>query len=67
MFERALARVKSCPAGIISVTREVKRTTVTIDDTRCIRCYCCQELCPHNAIKLKEPLLGRVFFSFRKE
>jgi uncharacterized protein (DUF362 family)/ferredoxin len=27
---------------------------------RCIRCYCCQELCPERAITIRQPLLGRV-------
>jgi uncharacterized protein (DUF362 family)/Pyruvate/2-oxoacid:ferredoxin oxidoreductase delta subunit len=27
---------------------------------RCIRCYCCQELCPEKAIRLKVPLLRRL-------
>lgn len=27
----------------------------------CIRCYCCQELCPEGAITLHEPILGKVF------
>jgi uncharacterized protein (DUF362 family)/Pyruvate/2-oxoacid:ferredoxin oxidoreductase delta subunit len=26
---------------------------------RCIRCYCCQEMCPEGAIELRVPLLGR--------
>jgi formate hydrogenlyase subunit 6/NADH:ubiquinone oxidoreductase subunit I len=26
----------------------------------CIRCYCCQEMCPHKAINVKTPLPGRV-------
>ena len=25
------------------------------DYSRCIRCFCCQELCPHGAILIKEP------------
>jgi len=29
---------------------------------RCIRCFCCQELCEAGAISIKETLLGRVFF-----
>jgi uncharacterized protein (DUF362 family)/Pyruvate/2-oxoacid:ferredoxin oxidoreductase delta subunit len=29
---------------------------------RCIRCFCCQELCPEGAISIKETLLGKVFF-----
>ncbi len=27
----------------------------------CIRCYCCQELCPESAIELKFPLVRRLF------
>lgn len=27
---------------------------------RCIRCYCCQELCPERAISVKTPFLGRL-------
>jgi len=27
---------------------------------RCIRCYCCQELCPEHAIGIAKPLLGRL-------
>ena len=30
------------------------------DYDRCIRCYCCQELCPEGAIDVSTPLLGRV-------
>jgi len=29
---------------------------------RCIRCYCCQELCPEGAISIEEPILGRIIF-----
>ena len=29
---------------------------------RCIRCYCCQETCPEEAISIESPLLGRLFF-----
>jgi uncharacterized protein (DUF362 family)/ferredoxin len=28
--------------------------------SRCIRCYCCQEMCPERAITIKTPLLGRI-------
>jgi uncharacterized protein (DUF362 family) len=28
----------------------------------CIRCYCCQELCPEGAVLVREPLLGRILF-----
>ena len=35
-----------------------KETKPSYDYRRCIRCYCCQELCPHGAIAIKRPLLG---------
>jgi len=30
------------------------------DYARCIRCYCCQELCPESAIVIRTPWLGRL-------
>jgi uncharacterized protein (DUF362 family)/NAD-dependent dihydropyrimidine dehydrogenase PreA subunit len=27
---------------------------------KCIRCYCCQELCPYKAISIKTPILGKL-------
>ena len=33
---------------------------VRIEDAKCIRCYCCQELCPENAVQLKTGLLLRL-------
>ncbi|MCX7745683.1 MAG: DUF362 domain-containing protein [Clostridia bacterium] len=33
--------------------------------SRCIRCYCCQEICPEGAISLKEPIVKN-FFKGRK-
>jgi Pyruvate/2-oxoacid:ferredoxin oxidoreductase delta subunit len=30
--------------------------------SRCIRCFCCQELCPEGAISIQETLPGKVFF-----
>ena len=30
------------------------------DYQRCIRCYCCQELCPEGAIEVATPLMGRL-------
>ena len=29
---------------------------------RCIRCYCCQEVCPEGAISMENPLIGRILF-----
>lgn len=47
---------KICPAKVI--THNVKG--VHFDYDRCIRCYCCLEVCPYGAISAKEPLLGRI-------
>jgi uncharacterized protein (DUF362 family)/NAD-dependent dihydropyrimidine dehydrogenase PreA subunit len=32
---------------------------------RCIRCYCCQEMCPDEAISIKTPFMGRVIRNLR--
>lgn len=39
---------------------EVGERGPSFDQGRCIRCYCCQELCPEQAIGLKAPLLARL-------
>ncbi len=33
----------------------------TFDYKKCIRCYCCHELCPQNAIEIHTPFLARIF------
>ena len=54
---RACAKCKNhCPASAITIVN--KRAVV--DSNKCIRCFCCQELCPFDAIKLKKPLLYRI-------
>jgi len=35
----------------------------TLNYNRCIRCFCCHELCPEGAITIRDTLLGRIFFS----
>ncbi len=47
-----------CPPGAIRM--ENKRPRVDLD--RCIRCFCCQELCPEKAVKINRPYLGRLLF-----
>jgi ferredoxin len=32
----------------------------TYNYDKCIRCYCCQEMCPESAILLKEPLIRKI-------
>ncbi len=45
-----------CPARAI----EKSDSSVKFDYDRCIRCYCCVEVCPHAALKVKEPVAGKV-------
>ena len=30
------------------------------DYSRCIKCYCCQEMCPEKAITVKRSLLAKI-------
>jgi formate hydrogenlyase subunit 6/NADH:ubiquinone oxidoreductase subunit I len=32
---------------------------------RCIRCYCCQEICPESAIEIAVPFFGRLIHRAR--
>lgn len=48
---------KACPAEAI----EVRQGIAHMDYNKCIRCYCCQELCEYGAITLKTPSLARIF------
>jgi uncharacterized protein (DUF362 family)/Pyruvate/2-oxoacid:ferredoxin oxidoreductase delta subunit len=48
---------KYCPAKAISL----KGRKIRIDYDKCIRCYCCIEVCPHAALHTEEPLIGKVF------
>ncbi|MBN2467554.1 MAG: DUF362 domain-containing protein [Deltaproteobacteria bacterium] len=51
-----------CWPGAIRV--EDKKAIIEYD--RCIRCYCCQEVCPHNAIQFKKGLLVRLLNLFNR-
>lgn len=47
---------KQCPAHAIT-TRD---DDIVFDYDRCIRCYCCVEVCPHGALFTTEPLAGKM-------
>jgi len=38
-----------------------KKNPPSYNYEQCIRCYCCQELCPEGAVELKVPLLRKIF------
>ncbi|MGI6367944.1 MAG: DUF362 domain-containing protein [Anaerolineae bacterium] len=48
--------VKHCPVQAITIINR----RATMNSSVCIRCYCCHELCPHDAVLLEKPLLGRL-------
>lgn len=48
--------VKHCPP----LAMEIHKGKLVIDYHRCIRCFCCQELCPHGALPTEQGLLLRL-------
>ncbi len=38
----------------------IENKRLIIDYKRCIGCFCCQELCPHNALLTRQGLLLRM-------
>jgi uncharacterized protein (DUF362 family)/Pyruvate/2-oxoacid:ferredoxin oxidoreductase delta subunit len=45
-----------CPAEAISSRRQ----RIFFDYEKCIRCYCCLEVCPHGALRTHQPTLGKI-------
>lgn len=50
-----------CPTK--AITKREKG--IGFDYDRCIRCYCCIEVCPHGALRSAEPLPGKILSLFR--
>ncbi|MBN2754138.1 MAG: DUF362 domain-containing protein [Candidatus Goldbacteria bacterium] len=65
-------RVKLCTGCKICVTHcpvnalkyESKEKGVICDYHKCIRCYCCHEMCPEKAIKITRPLISMLIDKF---
>lgn len=55
--------VRSCPAKVIHLDENKK---AVVDLNGCIRCFCCQELCPFVAVEIKKPLINRIVVRNRK-
>ncbi len=51
---------KYCPAKVI--TQDGKK--IAFDYDKCIRCYCCVEICPHGALRAAETFPGRLLHIF---
>jgi uncharacterized protein (DUF362 family)/Pyruvate/2-oxoacid:ferredoxin oxidoreductase delta subunit len=45
-----------CPAGAITQ----KKKAIEFDYDKCIRCYCCIEVCPHAALSARETMIGKI-------
>jgi uncharacterized protein (DUF362 family)/ferredoxin len=49
--------VKGCPPGVI----RIEGKSLRFDYERCIRCFCCRELCPEAALDVRKGILLRIF------
>ncbi|RPI03187.1 MAG: DUF362 domain-containing protein [Calditrichaeota bacterium] len=58
--------VSACPVvpKALSWMDENKKMPPQYTYSRCIRCFCCQEMCPEGAIEIETPPLGRLFNRF---
>jgi len=62
--------LKHCPANAViskqrKNPRKSSRTYVEFDLKKCIRCMCCQELCPFHLVKVKRTLLTKMMYRRR--
>jgi uncharacterized protein (DUF362 family)/Pyruvate/2-oxoacid:ferredoxin oxidoreductase delta subunit len=44
--------IKICPANAITM-HQVKKNHVVLTDSKCIRCFCCSEVCQSNAVVIR--------------
>lgn len=51
--------IRGCPPQVIKKMEK----GVSVDLEKCIRCFCCQELCPQRAVKIHRPFISRLIFS----
>jgi len=52
-----------CPAKAISRGQK----GITFDYDKCIRCYCCIEVCPYAALKAEKPVIAKVLKKFLRK
>jgi len=55
--------VTHCPPAAM----KIKNRKLLIDYEQCIRCFCCQELCPHGALATRQGLLLRLTDFLRRD
>ncbi len=49
-----------CPAKAISMVEKNGKKIANIDYDKCIKCFCCQELCPFGVIKIKSGIVYKM-------
>jgi ferredoxin len=49
--------IKICPQNAIVMHHE-KKNHVVLSDKKCIRCFCCSEVCKYDAVKVRIKLFG---------
>ncbi len=54
--------IEACPVPekAVNFTDDSKKNPPEYNYSICIRCYCCQEMCPHQAIYIDRPMAGRI-------
>lgn len=50
--------VSNCPPKALKMVGNKP----VVDLKTCIRCFCCQELCPHKAVSIKKPSIAKLFY-----
>ncbi|MBI9102211.1 MAG: DUF362 domain-containing protein [Spirochaetales bacterium] len=53
--------IRICPAAALEFTGRGEHRKVSVDYSKCIRCYCCHEICGVNAIDVKRKPLKVLF------
>jgi uncharacterized Fe-S center protein len=54
--------IEICPEKAIIASKE----KLIFDYKKCIRCFCCSEMCQYGAIDLKYSFLGNLIFGRKK-
>ena len=53
--------VRSCPQKTVSMKKRRGKLVARIGRKNCIKCYCCQELCPFDSVKIHRNILLKIF------
>jgi uncharacterized protein (DUF362 family)/Pyruvate/2-oxoacid:ferredoxin oxidoreductase delta subunit len=62
IIQEKCTRCRICLNNCPTHTIHEKNGKIYVDHRDCIMCYCCHELCPHRAIRLKRRLLTRLIW-----